>query len=110
MTTLDYSESRIKDVEILDCELTEFFQFLRIIQKVQPDEIYNLAAQSFVPRSWKAPTETVQINVIGTINIFEAVRKFCPNCIIQVAGSSEEYGMVYPNEVPIKETNLLIGG
>lgn len=77
------------------------------IKKVQPDHIYHLAAQSFVPMSWSAPAETLDTNIIGTVNLFEAVRKADCNPLIQVAGSSEEYGLVKADEVPIKETNPL---
>jgi GDP-4-dehydro-6-deoxy-D-mannose reductase len=57
--------------------------------------------------SWKAPADTIETNVIGTIHLFEAIRKAQINSKILVAGSSEEYGMVYPEELPIKETNPL---
>jgi len=60
-----------------------------------------------VPTSWKAPAESLSTNIIGQLNIFEAVRKLGLDCRIQLACSSEEYGMVYENEVPIKETNPL---
>ncbi len=78
-----------------------------LINEVQPDLIFHLAAQSFVPMSWNAPAETLETNITGTVNLFEAVRKSKCNPKIQVAGSSEEYGMVFPDEVPIKETNPL---
>jgi GDP-4-dehydro-6-deoxy-D-mannose reductase len=74
---------------------------------VRPDWIFHLAAQSFVPTSWTAPTESLTTNVLGQVNIFEAVRKIGLKCRIQLACSSEEYGMVYPDEVPIRETNPL---
>src|SRR5205085_7241716 len=66
-----------------------------------------LAAQSFVPTSWTAPTESLTTNILGQVNLFEAVRRLGMKCRIQLACSSEEYGMVFPDEVPIKETNPL---
>jgi GDP-4-dehydro-6-deoxy-D-mannose reductase len=60
-----------------------------------------------VPTSWNAPAATIQDNVIGQLNIFEAVRQAGIDPLIQIAGSSEEYGMVYPDEVPMKESNPL---
>lgn len=75
--------------------------------KSKPDYIFHLAAQSFVPMSWRAPTDTMETNLIGTIHLFEAVRKLKISPKIQFAGSSEEYGFVYPDELPIKEENPL---
>jgi GDP-4-dehydro-6-deoxy-D-mannose reductase len=57
--------------------------------------------------SWKAPSDTIETNVIGTVNLFEAVRKLGTGTKIQFAGSSEEYGMVLPYECPIMEDNAL---
>jgi GDP-4-dehydro-6-deoxy-D-mannose reductase len=80
---------------------------MRIISEVPPDKIFHLAAQSFVPTSWHAPAETLTTNIIGELNIFESVRRAGINPRIQIAGSSEEYGLVYENELPIKEANPL---
>jgi GDP-4-dehydro-6-deoxy-D-mannose reductase len=66
-----------------------------------------LAAQSYVVSSWQSPVNTLEVNIIGSANLFEAVRKAKLDVPIQIACSSEEYGMVYPDEVPIKETNPL---
>ena len=68
---------------------------------------FHLAAQSFVPTSWIAPTESLTTNVLAQVNLFEAVRHMRLPCRIQLACSSEEYGMVFPDEVPIRETNPL---
>lgn len=78
-----------------------------VLNKVKPNYIFHLAAQSFVPQSWTAPLDTIDTNLKGTINLYEAVRKLELDCIIQFAGSSEEYGMVYPSEIPIYEENQL---
>jgi GDP-4-dehydro-6-deoxy-D-mannose reductase len=77
------------------------------VAKIRPELIFHLAAQSFVPTSWSAPTESLTTNVLAQVNLFEAVRRLQLKCRIQLACSSEEYGMVYANEVPIKETNPL---
>ncbi len=90
-----------------ECDIRDASSVREIISKVKPDRIFHLAAQSFVPASWNAPAETLTTNIIGELNIFEAVRQIGINPHIQIAGSSEEYGMVYKNEVPIKETNPL---
>ena len=96
------------DVTLLDCDLKDAVAVRHCLSEVRPDYIFHLAAQSFVPTSWKAPTETVITNMVGEINIFEAMRELdLLDTRIQLAGSSEEYGMVYEDEIPIKETNPL---
>ena len=79
----------------------------KVISEIKPDRIFHLAAQSFVPTSWHAPAETISTNIIGQLNLFEAIRESKINPVVQLACSSEEYGMVYDNEVPIKESNPL---
>jgi len=90
-----------------ECDLRDASSTRDVIERVKPNHIYHLAAQSFVPTSWHAPTESLTTNVIGQLNVFEAIRKTGLDCRIQLACSSEEYGMVYENEVPITEDNPL---
>jgi GDP-4-dehydro-6-deoxy-D-mannose reductase len=90
-----------------ECDVRDASSVRDVIEELQPDWIFHLAAQSFVPTSWRAPTESLTTNVLGQLNVFEAVKKLGLKPRIQVAGSSEEYGMVYDNELPIKETNPL---
>ncbi|MFH1283613.1 MAG: GDP-mannose 4,6-dehydratase [bacterium] len=94
-------------IDLTECDLRDSSSVKKAIEKIRPDKIFHLAAQSFVPTSWHAPAETITTNMIGQLNIFEAVREIGINPVIQIAGSSEEYGLVYENEVPIKETNPL---
>ncbi|MFH1369624.1 MAG: GDP-mannose 4,6-dehydratase [Elusimicrobiota bacterium] len=105
------NKENIRDIEdkvkIIECDMRDATSVESAIRKVKPDKIFHLAAQSFVPTSWHAPAETLTTNIIGELNIFEAVREVGINPWIQLAGSSEEYGMVYPEETPIKETNPL---
>jgi GDP-4-dehydro-6-deoxy-D-mannose reductase len=89
------------------CDIRDATAMYELIRDLKPDRIYHLAAQSFVPMSWVAPTETMTTNVIGQTNILEAIRAVgCPTRV-QIACSSEEYGLVLPAETPIKETNPL---
>jgi len=101
---IDHIKSKLK---IVEADLNDAHSLYNAIQKIKPDQIYHLAAQSFVPTSWIAPADTIKTNVIGTVNLFEAVRKAGIDPKIQVACSSEEYGLVKPEETPIKETNPL---
>lgn len=94
-------------VKVIHCDLRDAVSVHNVLKEVKPDRIFHLAAQSFVPTSWEAPSDTMTTNVIGQINIFEAVRELKLQPRIQLACSSEEYGMVLENEVPIKETNPL---
>jgi GDP-4-dehydro-6-deoxy-D-mannose reductase len=94
-----------KAVNLLQGDMADPYQMSELIQLTKPDRIFHLAAQSFVPTSWSAPAETFQINTLGQIHLFEAVRAAGIEPLIHVAGSSEEYGLVHPDEVPIKESN-----
>jgi GDP-4-dehydro-6-deoxy-D-mannose reductase len=100
-------EHFVDRISILECDLRDASSVRDTLEKVRPDWIFHLAAQSFVPTSWIAPTESLMTNVLGQLNIFEAVRRLGLSCRIQLACSSEEYGMVYENELPIRETNPL---
>jgi GDP-4-dehydro-6-deoxy-D-mannose reductase len=98
----------VKDrITLVECDLRDASSTRDTLERIRPDWIFHLAAQSFVPTSWSAPTESLTTNVLGELNIFEAVRRIGLTCRIQLACSSEEYGMVYPDELPIRETNPL---
>jgi GDP-4-dehydro-6-deoxy-D-mannose reductase len=99
---------QIRDrLNMVECDLQDGNSVLRMMDAVRPDWIFHLAAQSYVAASWQAPTDTINNNVIGQLNILESIKTLGLKCRMQLAGSSEEYGMVYPDEVPIKETNPL---
>ncbi|MCK4774294.1 MAG: GDP-mannose 4,6-dehydratase, partial [Candidatus Krumholzibacteria bacterium] len=94
-------------VTLHECDLRDAGSTRDVVESVRPEYIFHLAAQSFVPTSWHAPSESLTTNVLGQLHVFEAVRKLGIPCRIQIAGSSEEYGMVYEDEVPITEENPL---
>lgn len=95
----------VDKIELHECDLRDAFSVRDLIDTVRPDKIFHLAAQSFVPTSWKAPTESLTTNIVGQLNVFEALKKASLDPVIQIACSSEEYGMVYEDELPIRETN-----
>ena len=119
----------VKDITLIEGDLTDISSLAYALDKSEPDVIFHLAAQSFVPRSFTHPLETFEINTIGTVNLLEAVRLKDLDLIIVFAGSSEEYGLVISSEkqyervkqkygvifpeperipeLPIKETNPL---
>ncbi|MEW6069739.1 MAG: GDP-mannose 4,6-dehydratase [Candidatus Thermoplasmatota archaeon] len=95
-------------IKIITCDIRNSSAVEKTIKKSNSDLIFHLAAQSFPTVSWQDPMGTIETNVIGTINIFEAVRKLGINPEILVACSSAEYGLVKPEEVPVKEEHSLL--
>lgn len=99
------TENRIKLIEM---ELTDSYSVLSAVKESMPDKVFHLAAQTFVPTSWTSPASTVAVNVDGTVNLLEAIRTTCSkDTFVFCQGSSEEYGLVHPEECPIKETHPL---
>jgi len=99
---------RIKDkIKLFECNLTNRIAVERVLQEVKPDKIFHLAAQSFVKVSWDGPEDTIFNNIMSELNIFESCRSLGINPVIQIAGSSEEYGLILENELPVKEINPL---
>lgn len=74
-----------------------------VIKDVKPDALFHLAAQSFVGWAWQFPEETLRTNIIGTLNVLEAVRSHVPNCFVHIASSSQVYGKVSPEDMPMGE-------
>ena len=94
-------------IRLHEADLRDIVSLKKTLAECRPDRIFHLAAQSFVPASWRLPAETFAVNAVGQINLFEAVLDLGLEPRIQIAGSSEEYGMVHPDAVPMKETNPL---
>ena len=91
------------NIELAD--LNDLSSLIHIMNKIKPDYIFHLAAQSYVQFSFKSPAETLNINAIGTSNLLESVRISKINPKIHICSSSEVYGQVKKEEIPIKETN-----
>jgi GDPmannose 4,6-dehydratase len=83
-----------QDVRLLDGDLGDLSSLLRIVQEVKPDEIYNLAAQSFVASSWRQPILTANITGVAVANVLEAMRLGAPGARFYQASSSEMYGLI----------------
>lgn len=94
-------------LNLVECDLTDASSVKKMVAAARPDLIFHLAAQSYVPASWNAPATTLTTNACGQINLLEAVVECGLDPRIHIAGSSEEYGLVHADEVPIKETNPL---
>jgi GDP-4-dehydro-6-deoxy-D-mannose reductase len=103
----EYIESIINKLHLADADVLDTHSLYATISHIKPDYIFHLAAQSFVPTSWVSPSVTLETNIVGSVNLFEAVRQVGIDPVIQIACSSEEYGLVHSDELPIKETNPL---
>ncbi|RKX59571.1 MAG: GDP-mannose 4,6-dehydratase [Thermodesulfobacteriota bacterium] len=90
-----------KDVQILYMDLLELTNIIRVIQRVQPDEVYNLAAQSFVQVSFEQPILTADVNAIGPLRLLEALRVYAPDVKFYQASTSEMFGKA--QEIPQTE-------
>lgn len=82
------------DVHLVDGDLTDYTSLARLMRAIQPGEVYNLAAQSFVKTSWDQPLLTGRVTGLGVANILEAVRLECPAARFYQASSSEMFGLV----------------
>ena len=87
---------------LLPGDLLDQLSLIRVLEKVRPQELYNLAAMSFVPASWDQPMLTGEFNSQGVTRVLEAIRVVDPSIRVYQASSSEMYGKV--REVPQKET------
>lgn len=92
-------------VTLHEGELRDLHSLVRVLETVRPERIFHLAAQSYVSASFTAPADTLHTNVIGTTNLLDAVRLTGIDPRIHICSSSEVYGQVRPDEVPIRESN-----
>jgi GDPmannose 4,6-dehydratase len=81
-----------REVETQYFELAELTHILRLLERVKPDEIYNLAAQSFVGVSWEQPLYTIDVGGVGVMRLLEGVRATCPSARFYQASTSEMFG------------------
>jgi len=91
------------EIILLEGDLTDQSSLNVAVQTAQPDEIYNLAAQSFVATSWNQPVLTGDVTGLGATRILEALRQFCPTAKMYQASSSEMFGKA---EVPQNESTV----
>ena len=91
-------------ISLHEADITSAERILGIFEEIKPSSVFHLAAESFVPTSFREPVRVSHNNIIGTLKIFEAAKRFNQGLeSIQVACSSEQYGLVDPNEVPVTE-------
>ena len=90
------------EIEFIYADMTDLSSLILAMQKSWPDEVYNLAAQSFVQTSWEQPNLTSQTDAIGVMNILESIRIVKPDSRFYQASTSEMFGKV--QEIPQRET------
>lgn len=101
---IDYGNAEhIKDrIQFIYADMTDPVSLINAMKISDADEVYNLAAQSFVATSWEQPLATAQIDALGVTNMLEAIRIVKPSCRFYQASTSEMFGLV--QEIPQKET------
>ncbi|MBP1465485.1 GDP-mannose 4,6-dehydratase [Candidatus Chloroploca sp. M-50] len=100
----------LERVTIHEGDIEDPFAIDRAIAKAAPERIFHLAAQSYPSASWEAPIHTLRVNVEGTVNLLEAVRRHVPTARVHIAGTSAQYGTVAPEAIPIGETHPMRPG
>jgi GDP-4-dehydro-6-deoxy-D-mannose reductase len=94
-------------IRLIECDLRDVASVRRLLETVAPTHVIHLAAQSFVGTSWHTPAETLATNINAQLNLLEGFRPLKLSPRFLAIGTSEEYGLVYPDELPIRETNPL---
>ena len=103
MSNLDYL-GITKKIHFVDGDLTDECSLINAIKTIQPDEVYNLAAQSFVKTSWDCPVSTTDINANGPMRLLNAIRLWHPEAKFYQASTSEMFGNNSDNGVQTEET------
>ncbi|MBI4547238.1 MAG: GDP-mannose 4,6-dehydratase [Ignavibacteriae bacterium] len=107
-SSLGHIEHIKEKITCIECDITSSRQVEQTIASVRPSKIFHLAGQAFVPFSKEHPYETFQVNIMGVVNILEAVHHLSSSdrasCSVLVVGSAEVYGAVPVDRLPIEET------
>jgi GDP-mannose 4,6-dehydratase len=90
-------------VQLVYGDLRDYLSIHSAVEKVKPDYVFHLAAQSYPKTSFDSPLDTLETNVQGTANILEALRKLAPDALVHVCSSSEVFGRVPSEKLPIDE-------
>ena len=103
-TKLERENLKLPETTIVDLDIMDKQAIIDVLNKFRPEYVFHLAAQSSVSYSWKNPALTIDINIKGAVNLFDALREvdFSPRVLI--VGSGEEYGYIDQKDMPIKES------
>jgi len=102
-STFSNLDDFIDKIILYQCDIRNYDSLKKIIKKIKPDELYHLAAISFVPTSLKDPKLSFDTNLYGTLNLYQVIIELKFNPKILFVGSADEYGVVNENDLPIKE-------
>jgi GDP-4-dehydro-6-deoxy-D-mannose reductase len=95
--------SKLTNVRFAQCDLRDGRRVSQVVAEYQPTHIFHLGAQSLPTLSWQNPVETFESNIMGSLHLFEAVRRMKRRPVIVSACSSAEYGHVPPAAIPVTE-------
>lgn len=90
-------------IALLTCDLLDADLVTRVVERRRPDIVIHLAAQTYVPKSFAAPGQTLVANTLAQVNLLEAIRAAGLDPVVLIIGSSEEYGTARPEEMPLVE-------
>ena len=101
-------KSNLKSLSFIECDITNQKLLEDVINKIKPDYIFHFGAQPYVIQSWKDPITTMEVNVIGTINVFEPLKKHNIKTKVIVACSATEFGTSAMIGRPLREDDPLL--
>jgi GDP-4-dehydro-6-deoxy-D-mannose reductase len=101
------NRARALGIEVIKADLQDAASVRQALDRVRPDRILHLAAQSSPQRSWEDPAGTLQTNLFGLLHLLESARSLSLSPRLLVVGSAEEYGMVRPEDTPLREDHPL---
>jgi len=90
-------------LNVFTCDITDRSRLESVVAETTPDYIFHLAAQTLIIPSWQDPERTLKVNILGTLYLLESVRKAGIDPVIEITGSSAEYGSTPAEDIPIKE-------
>ncbi|MBI3945556.1 MAG: GDP-mannose 4,6-dehydratase [Armatimonadetes bacterium] len=103
LANLDYL-GVTSDLDLIEGDLGDEASLINVVRRTHPNEVYNLAAQSFVGSSWDQPILTTDVDAMGTLRLLEAVRHFAPQARFYQASTSEMFGNSHENGLQTEET------
>lgn len=109
-TALSVPQKSFDPYDLVEMDLRDLSAIVRVLKEVRPQYIFNFAAQSSVELAWKNPAMTVEVNVNGALNLFQAIRQAQIDPTVILIGAGEEYGRVDFNQLPTPEAQRLAPG
>lgn len=97
-----------KNLIILECDIKNALLVEKIINEINPNYLFHFAAQPYILPSWEDPVDTIETNVVGTINVFESIKTHNLRTKVILACTSTEYGTTAQINRPLKETDSLL--